>query len=200
MVHCLVDRAYKICSNYKAFSLELDFLKRYLSRNNFPLAFIESCFRIKLNSIFCPSPTVLTVQKKPLYVKVPFISYDQNNYIKKQLRAIISEIYPHLQLKLIFSNGYTIGSFFRHKSRVPTSLLSNVIYNYKCSQCNATYIGETSRHLYSRYCEHLGVSPRTFKPVSSPLKSNGGDNSGIKIIVSQYLISKSFIRVKYTDT
>ena len=36
----LVDRAYKICSSYKVFSLELGFLKRYLSRNNFPLDFV----------------------------------------------------------------------------------------------------------------------------------------------------------------
>ena len=53
----------------------------------FRLAFIESCFCIKLNSIFCPAPTVLTVQKKSLYVKVPFISYDQNmefNLMRKQ--------------------------------------------------------------------------------------------------------------------
>ena len=152
-----VDRAYKMCSNYKAFSLELDFLKRYLSRNNFPLAFIESSFRIKLNSIFCLSRTILTVQKKPPYVKIPFISWDQNIYIKKQLTAIASEIYPHLQLKLIFSNGYTIGSFFR-------------------------------------YCEHMGVSPRTFQPVSIPLKSSIRDHSDIR----NHSISKSDFKVLHT--
>ena len=110
------------------------------------------------------------------------------------INQLLSEIYPHLQLKLIFSNGYTIGSFFRHKSRVPTSLLSNVVYNYKCSQCNATYIGETSRHLYSRYCEHLGVSPRTFQPVKSPLKSSIRDHSDLK----NHSFSISDFKVLYT--
>ena len=86
----------------------------------------------------------------------------------------------YIQLKLVFSNGYTIGSFFRQKLQVPTSLLSNVVYSYKCNQCNATYIGETSRHVYSRYCEHLGVSPCTFKPVSSSLKRSIRDHSELK--------------------
>ena len=95
---------------------ELDFLKRYLPRNNFPLNFIKSCFRIKLNLLFCPDQTELTIRKKPLYVKIPFITYEQIIYIKKQLRAKISETYPHLHLKLIFSNGYTFGSFFRQES------------------------------------------------------------------------------------
>ena len=47
-------------------------------------------------------------------------------------------------------------------------------------QCNATNIGETSRRLRSRYCEHLGVSPRTFKPISNPLKSSIRDHSETK--------------------
>ena len=95
----------------------------------------------------------------------------------KSYVQVIAEILRHLQLKLIFSNCYTIGCFFRQKSQVPTSLLSNAVYSCKCSQCNAAYIGETSRHPYSRYSEYFGVFPRTFKPVSSPLKSSIREHS-----------------------
>ena len=86
-----------------------------------------------------------------------------------------------MQLKIILSNGYTIGSFLRPKLQVPNSLLSNVVYSYKNSQCIATCIGETSNHLYSRYCEHLGVLPRTFILVSNPLKNNIRDHFETKI-------------------
>ena len=43
-------------------------------------------------------------------------------------------------------------------------------------------------------CEHLGVSPRTFKPVSSPLKSSIRDNSEIK----NHTISISDFKVRHT--
>ena len=35
------------------------------------------------------------------------------------------------------------------------------MYKYSCLQCSATYVGETSRHLRTRICEHRGVSNRT---------------------------------------
>ena len=36
-----------------------------------------------------------------------------------------------------------------------------MVYKFVCAQCSATYVGETSRHLYSRISEHRGRSPRT---------------------------------------
>ena len=80
LVQCLVDRAYKILSSYMAFSVELDFLKRYLSRKNFPNAFIESCFRIKLHSIFCPDPVLLTVRKMKMKLKMKMKVYRFQRY------------------------------------------------------------------------------------------------------------------------
>ena len=44
----------------------------------------------------------------------------------------------------------------------------------------STCIGETSLHLYLRYCEYSGVSPRTLKPVTNPLKSSIRDHSEAK--------------------
>ena len=95
LVQCLVDRAYKLCSSYKGFSFELDFLKRYFSRNNFPLTFIESYYRINYTPYSFPLQQCSRYGKTPLNVKIYFISYDQNIYIKKQLRAIISEVYHY---------------------------------------------------------------------------------------------------------
>ena len=51
-----------------------------------------------------------------------------------------------------------------------------VIYMYKCGQCNATYCGETNRHLHTRIAEHRGVSSRTGKLLTSPPNSNIRDH------------------------
>ena len=42
-------------------------------------------------------------------------------------------------------------------------LRSNVVYKFSFGRCNATYYGETCRHLNIRVGEHSGVSPLTGK-------------------------------------
>ena len=56
-------------------------------------------------------------------------------------------------------------------------MLSNLVYKFKCEQCNATYYGETSRHLQTRVAEHKGLSPRTGHPLLYPHHSNIRDHS-----------------------
>ena len=43
--------------------------------------------------------------------------------------------------------------------------MSHLIYYFNCPSCNAEYIGETERHSKVRWCEHLGLSCFTDKPV-----------------------------------
>ena len=45
------------------------------------------------------------------------------------------------------------------------------IHKFLCSCCNATYYGETARHLFVRASEHLGITPLTQKRVKNPKKS-----------------------------
>ena len=44
-------------------------------------------------------------------------------------------------------------------------LLSGLVYQYKCGDCNATYYGKGKRHFKFRICDHLGVSHVTEKKV-----------------------------------
>ena len=74
---------------------------------------------------------------------------------------------PACSLRVVFHSPSRKSSFFKFKDRVPRALLSNVVYQFKCSSCNASYFGKTTRHLKVRACEHLGVSPRTGKLVRS---------------------------------
>ena len=50
---------------------------------------------------------------------------------------------------------------------MPYFLRSDVVYKFSCGGCNATYYGETCRHLCVRVGEHLGVSPLTVKKSKS---------------------------------
>ena len=50
---------------------------------------------------------------------------------------------------------------FSNKSKTPHGLVSNLVYKYECNGCNATYIGETSRHLCKRIQEHSRLGGRS---------------------------------------
>ena len=65
--------------------------------------------------------------------------------------------YPHLKLKLVIVNSFKVVSFFKFNDCAPTSLVSNAVYLFKCKECSANCIGETSRHLNTRVCDQKGA-------------------------------------------
>ena len=58
-----------------------------------------------------------------------------------------------------------MSSCFRFKDALPRSLLSGVIYKYKCPRCNSRYIGSTYRYREKRPEEDLHMSALTGKPI-----------------------------------
>ena len=60
----------------------------------------------------------------------------------------------NLNIKLVFSS-FKIKNLLNVKDTVPRSLRSNVVYKFNCAECNSAYVGETSRHLYTRVRDHL---------------------------------------------
>ena len=168
LIKCLVDRAIKINSNLSFFNSQIEYLKKYFSQNNFPLKVIEKTISRhieKLNNT--PSPS-LDASKKKVFIKLPFLSHSSNKNITNEIQNLVRKFYPQIHLNLIFKNNFSIESLFQYKDKIPTSVLSNVVYKYTCEQCSATYYGETTRHLRTRIAEHKGLSSRTGKPLTYP--------------------------------
>ena len=57
-------------------------------------------------------------------------------------------------IKIVFSS-FTLVSLFSTKDKVPYGLKSYVAYKFLCTGCNASYVGETYRHISARTHEHL---------------------------------------------
>ena len=165
LIGCLLNRASKICSTNETFLTQLKNLKNYFCQNSYPLKLVEKEFGKKLKEYYDPPPIKLTVNREPIYFKVPFLSFSENQSLKTELFSLMFKFYPQIDLKVIFVNSNSVGNFFKFKDRVPTSLQSNLVYRYTCPQCNACYVGETSRHLRTRIAEHRGLSSRTLRPV-----------------------------------
>ena len=95
-----------------------------------------------------------------------------NNSLDLNLKKLLGRFYPQIDLRCIFQNNNSVGSHFNFKDQISTTMKSNIVYQYSCLQCNATYVGETSRHFYTRISEHKGISPRTNRPYSKSPNSN----------------------------
>ena len=79
------------------------------------------------------------------------------------LQNSINKNLPFCKIKVIFKSATRLSKFFRFKNKVPFNLRSNVVYKFSCGRCNATYYGESCRHLNIRVGAHSCVSPLTGK-------------------------------------
>ena len=61
---------------------------------------------------------------------------------------------PETNIRLIFT-ACKVGQYFSLKDPIPLNLKSWVVYKFTCAGCNASYIGQTTRHLSVRMNEHL---------------------------------------------
>ena len=90
------------------------------------------------------------------YFKLPFIgkcSKFTENKLQKLTKQFCRE---GTNIKIVFST-FKLASLFSTKDKVPYGLKSYVIYKFLCAGCNASYVGETYRHISTRTHEHLGT-------------------------------------------
>ena len=159
-IKTLLNRAFDICSTYTQFHEEVVHLKGYFIKNNY----LEGTFYNILRSFLCSKrdPPVLRydVPKQRRYIKFPF--YGKPSFVfRKKVLAVLNSSFPSVDFRIIFTNNYTIGSFFGNKDSVPDSVCSNIAYEFECPSCNARYIGCSSRAFKCRVMEHIGRSYRT---------------------------------------
>ena len=127
--------------------------------------------------------SVHTAPKLKLYVKLQYYGPQSYN-IRNNLLKFLQPAYPQIDFRFVFTNSFSIRRLFPFKDRIPNVLKSNVIYEYSCFSCEAKYIGQTTRCLYSRICEHKGISDRfkTTTHLASPL-SLPSDNTRNKMTI-----------------
>ena len=185
LIYALVFRAFHICSSYENFHAEIVRIKSILHKNCFPGPLIDSIIRSFLNKQFNPEsklPKEVTKQQTVLFI-LPFLgSYSIR--IKTSVSKLFKKYYPDIKIRTVFQSPNRLSSYFRFKDRPSSLVCSNVIYNYTCSSCCATYYGKTSRNLKIRCLEHLGINKSGRKintPISSAIrehiKNTGHDGS-----------------------
>ena len=161
LISCLCHRAYQISSTFSHLTREFENIRKFLCQNGYPLNLVDKIIGKNLNKFHESVDPLQTADRKTLYVPLPYISEKINCDVRTEITKLVSKFYPQLDLRFIFKNSFSVGSFFRFKDSIPSMLQNDVVYLYTCAQCSATYCGETSRHLQTRICEHRGISSRT---------------------------------------
>ena len=169
----LLHRCYCICSNRLLFDKEVEFLHKYYSTNQFPSSVFWRTVRKFIKRIHTTPAVSYDVPKDKQYMSLPFFGHS-SYVVRNKLLSLFRIHFPQIEVKIVLSNKLTIGSFFRVKEHLPTSMCSNVIYQYKCDSgdCASSYIGSTERALRDRICEHIGVSYRTGGKLTDPKYSS----------------------------
>ena len=73
MVYTLVYRCFRICSDWKKFHAEFNFLKTIFRKNGYPENFIDKCLKKCRDNIHLVKEKVPTVERKRLLLVLPYL-------------------------------------------------------------------------------------------------------------------------------
>jgi len=163
LVFTLLHRCFTLVTNFDNFHKEVEKLKEILRRNSYPSSVIDSCIYKFLNKVLVIAKVVQTVPKKDIFITLPYLGINSLQLRTKLVKTFAKSM-PWCKLNIVFKTSNRPGSFFQFKDKLPQTLVSGVIYKYKCSRCNASYIGKTFRYYETRLQEHLDISALTGKP------------------------------------
>ena len=150
---------------------EFDFLLKYFRNNGYPSSLIHSHIKNFLNKALCDNENSIDPSIQiPAQTKYFCFQYfgPQSEKLRAELQNLFTKYFPTLNIKLIFTNKFTISSFFRFKDSLPPMSRSSVVYKYGCPLCGDQYVGSTSRTLFVRTSEHGGRSHRTGALLTCP--------------------------------
>ena len=159
LVRTLLDRVYKINNTWVGFHLDVKKLIFLLRKNCFPSWVIDKIIHRYLSKKMNPSligqnASSNSGKTSTHFYKVPYVG-QFSKIAQTKLRQLIKRYCKaDLDIKLVFST-FKLRNMFSVKDSVPQGLRSRVVYKFSCAGCNASYIGETTRHLCTRVREHL---------------------------------------------
>ena len=150
VVSGFVHRIYRACSTWANFHESLNRAKVILTKNQYPERYFESIIHETLSNILeCKKsnkPSAEELDKYKLFVQ--YRGKASEHYAKDlhQINAPCRVIFTLRKLKTVLPSL---------KPPVSQMLRSKVVYQIVCPSCNASYVGQTSRHLTTRFNEHL---------------------------------------------
>ncbi|MGL5623314.1 hypothetical protein [Cetobacterium sp.] len=133
----MIYRAQELSSNDTEKDKEINNIKKILQNNNYPDGFIKNVIKTFMNKNGkSQKENVITT------IKIPYL---QNT--AESIRAFLAKY----NIRTVFQINNTLKKMLTHlKDPIKKDDQTNCVYKVKCQDCNATYVGETSRQLKTR--------------------------------------------------
>ena len=80
--------------------------------------------------------------------------------MQKKIGQLCKRFSKSLKVKLVFTSE-KLQCAFSTKDPYQSEHLSKVVYKFGCASCNASYAGQTCRHLATRIDEHFGKDKKS---------------------------------------
>ena len=74
LIFTLLFRTFSIVSDFPRVHTEVGYLKDILRKNAFPIKLVNNCIKTFLNKEFLHTPVALTVERKELFIVLPYLS------------------------------------------------------------------------------------------------------------------------------
>ena len=157
-----VHRIYRACSSWILFHDSLEEAKKVLESNQYPPSFYEPIINKALSKIVSPPEMTDTTEEEkdsePFLIFLNYRGKCSEDYAR-DLYAICND--PH---KIITPNVRVVFTISKLKSSLPQlkqpvnkMFRSGVVYQIKCPGCQACYVGQSVRHLQTRFREHINL-------------------------------------------
>ena len=157
LVNCFVKRAFKICSSWRLFDVEINKLGDIFSNNGFPKILFEKVVKKVVNNNN-PHKNDERKQKNVATVHTLVLPYfgKVSDTFRRKIDAMSRKL--NIEVRTVF-RPFKISNYFSLKAKCPDSLKSMLVYRYRCPKNGGTtYIGRTKRHFLVRMKEHMTAS------------------------------------------
>ena len=168
VVASFVHRIFRSCSSWENFHKGLDEALSILENNQYPSTFVLPIVNKTLTKLISPDDESLINDNVNLDVDLNACLFNMDDKDKfmffiqyrgkateklamsfKRLNAPCKVVMTTRKLKTVMPSLKPI---------VPKMLSSGVVYKIQCPGCTSSYIGQTVRHLQTRFREHLGCN------------------------------------------
>ena len=162
LLHNLINRTWRIASSFHSAIKDINNLRGTLLKNGYSDNVIFQTIKKSISNFYDKKPNAnIDNQVDKEFVYTLIVPYSEG--AKSFKKDILNLLPANTKTRIVFQTS-KILDFFSNKSPTPIDIQSNLVYKFTCHRCNASYIGETSRHLRTRVHDHSqGIGTRSIK-------------------------------------